>query len=581
MKYAKQYGFKVASPCIAQACIESAFGTSNKAKHHNYFGLKYRDNRLTCHSGKFSDSSAEQNDDGSYYGINDYWFEFASMEKGVEGYFQFINIDHYAEVKKANTPISYLEAIKDAGYATAHDYVSAVNRVIIQYNLTQYDSFSDWVINNMSSEINIIQNTGFQGYNVSTRSVPPKFIVIHYVGAGGSAKNNVAYFNGGNRQASADFFVDENNICQYNPDINEYNTWHCGGGLQSSSGHSFYGICTNGNSIGIEMCCYEIGDDIWRFKPQTITNTVNLVKYLMNEFNIPVSNVIRHFDVTGKYCPGVDGWIPTIESRSEIAWNGFKAQLGGTIPSVVKTEILKKGASGESVETLQLNLVAIGYSIEADGDFGAKTEAAVKDFQKKYNLEVDGIVGQQTKDKMSEVIKALTKPTAKTEEINSGKSSSNELKKGMRNSAVKALQQKLVELGYAITPDGRFGPNTDRIVREFQAKYNLLVDGIVGENTMDKINYLLAEKSVKDNTDLITDVSKPEIKYVGKVTANKLNVREGAGLNYNKVAAYPVLEKGNLVDVYDEIDAEDGSRWLYIRIGGKIFGYVSADYIAH
>ena len=282
---------------------------------------------------------------------------------------------------------------------------------------------------------------------------------------------------------------------------------------------------------------------------------------------------------------GAHGSTPGDQTGKEILirplrnypWDCILRYTGETSPN----EILKKGSVGTAVINLQKSLITLGYSIEADGDFGAKTEAAVKDFQKKYNLEVDGIVGQQTRNKISEVIKPLTNPTPKTEEINSGKSSSNELKKGMRNSAVKALQQKLVELGYVITPDGRFGPNTDRIVREFQAKYNLLVDGIVGENTMDIINYLLAEKSIKDNIDLITDVSKPEIKYVGKVMANKLNVREGAGLNYNKVAAYPVLEKGNLVDVYDEIDAEDGSRWLYIRIGGKIFGYVSADYIAH
>ena len=39
-KYAQKYGFKVASPAIAQACLESAYGTSPKALHHNYFGLK-------------------------------------------------------------------------------------------------------------------------------------------------------------------------------------------------------------------------------------------------------------------------------------------------------------------------------------------------------------------------------------------------------------------------------------------------------------------------------------------------------------------------------------------------------------
>ena len=54
-KYAKQYGHKICSAAIGQACLESAYGTSNKAKHHNYFGLKYRANRLTSNNGYFID----------------------------------------------------------------------------------------------------------------------------------------------------------------------------------------------------------------------------------------------------------------------------------------------------------------------------------------------------------------------------------------------------------------------------------------------------------------------------------------------------------------------------------------------
>ena len=107
IKYAKQYGFKVASPAIAQACLESGYGTSSKAKHHNYFGLKYRANRLTVNNGTFIDRSSEQKLDGSYVPITDQWFNFDTMEKGVEGYFQFINIANYSKVKTANTPLQY------------------------------------------------------------------------------------------------------------------------------------------------------------------------------------------------------------------------------------------------------------------------------------------------------------------------------------------------------------------------------------------------------------------------------------------------------------------------------------------
>ena len=65
-KYAPVYGICVHSPIIAQACLESAYGTSHKAQYHNYFGLKYRGDRLDCHNGYFSDTSSEQNEDGTY-----------------------------------------------------------------------------------------------------------------------------------------------------------------------------------------------------------------------------------------------------------------------------------------------------------------------------------------------------------------------------------------------------------------------------------------------------------------------------------------------------------------------------------
>ena len=141
-KYAKQYGFKVASAAIAQACLESAFGTSNKAKYHNYFGLKWRPNRVTVNKGTFTDSGSEQNANGSYTPISTSWYSFENMEKGVEGYFQFINIANYKKVKEATNAYDYLKAIKDAGYATSLNYVDNVYNVVKTYNLTQYDNFT-------------------------------------------------------------------------------------------------------------------------------------------------------------------------------------------------------------------------------------------------------------------------------------------------------------------------------------------------------------------------------------------------------------------------------------------------------
>ena len=57
-KYAPLYNIQVASPIIAQACLESAYGTSFKAKYHNYFGLKYRANRVSVNNGYFTDGGS-------------------------------------------------------------------------------------------------------------------------------------------------------------------------------------------------------------------------------------------------------------------------------------------------------------------------------------------------------------------------------------------------------------------------------------------------------------------------------------------------------------------------------------------
>lgn len=140
IKYAPKYGIMVASPIIAQACLESSYGKSEKAKHHNYFGLKYRKNRVSCNNGYFSDSSLEQKNDGSYIPINTDWYSFNSMDSGIEGYFQFINTSKYSNLKGVADPKIYLELIKKDGYATSLEYVQNVYSVILKWNLEKYDN---------------------------------------------------------------------------------------------------------------------------------------------------------------------------------------------------------------------------------------------------------------------------------------------------------------------------------------------------------------------------------------------------------------------------------------------------------
>ena len=76
--------------------------------------------------------------------------------------------------------------------------------------------------------------------------------------------------------------------------------------------------------------------------------------------------------------------------------------LDGSVPSDLPT--LRRGSRGEYVTLLQTKLIQLGYDVGgtgADGVYGAKTEAAVKAFQKDHGLVADGITGPRTWEALS------------------------------------------------------------------------------------------------------------------------------------------------------------------------------------
>lgn len=149
-----------------------------------------------------------------------------------------------------------------------------------------------------------------------------EYIVIHFTANNGdTAKNNADYFaNNKNLLASAHYFVDENEVWQ---SVNDADTaWHCGG---KSYRHP---SCRNANSIGVEMCSRKDNSGVYYIKEETIKNTIELVKTLMVKHNVPIENVIRHYDVTGKNCPA-----PFVENA--VKWVEFKDKLS---PLSVKLE---------------------------------------------------------------------------------------------------------------------------------------------------------------------------------------------------------------------------------------------------
>ena len=143
------------------------------------------------------------------------------------------------------------------------------------------------------------------------------------------------------------------------------------------------------------------------------------------------------------------------------------------------TTRLEKGSTGSDVKDLQTKLKKLGYyDAYVDGDYGDTTVAAVKAFQKKYNLTADGIAGKETLKKLDSVYK----------NADSDKDDDS-LRMGDSGSAVKDLQTKLKKLGYYDgTVDSTFGSGTYAAVRAFQKKYNLTADGVAGSETLKKLD---------------------------------------------------------------------------------------------
>lgn len=165
-----------------------------------------------------------------------------------------------------------------------------------------------------------------------------KYLVIHYTAGASSAAGRAKGMKSSwekSKKASADFGVDDATMVQFNPDPSSYYCWAVGGGN---------GI-TNANSISIEICsnlksgtsASKPNHEGWYYTEASLNNAVKLAKILMKKYNIPIERVVRHYDVTGKLCPGIIGWndgkiytasgSSTNKKNNSLKWQDFKNRL--------------------------------------------------------------------------------------------------------------------------------------------------------------------------------------------------------------------------------------------------------------
>ena len=147
------------------------------------------------------------------------------------------------------------------------------------------------------------------------------------------------------------------------------------------------------------------------------------------------------------------------------------------------------------------------------------------------------------------------------------------LKKGMKGTDVKAMQELLIASGYPLRQhgaDGSFGDETETAVKAFQKAMRLTVDGIVGEKTL---SALIAEATASEAADApdSPDLSVAPPATAGKliVTGGTVNVRTGPGTQYDVATR---------VKQSDLLEAVPVGGWIPVMIGGRVL-WVSGQYV--
>lgn len=218
--------------------------------------------------------------------------------------------------------------------------------------------------------------------NYSIRKASPNGIVLHHAAANGTVETiHKGHQNRGWAGIGYHFYVRKNgSVYRGRPE-----NWV--GAHTSGHNSTKLGICAEGNFEKEKMS-------------ETQKNAIiELLAYLRNKYgNL---KVYGHRDLDATACPGKN------YPFNEIV-NGKVKEEAKEVSKEVNTvniamNVIGKGDEGEQVKTLQRLLMALGYdlgSYGADGDFGSKTDTAVKAFQKKNKLDVDGIVGKDTWNKI-------------------------------------------------------------------------------------------------------------------------------------------------------------------------------------
>lgn len=198
------------------------------------------------------------------------------------------------------------------------------------------------------------------------RTEPVRYLVIHYTGnRGDTAENNARYYASTFLETSAHYFVDESCIVRSVPEKDT--AWHCG----RADGRYRHPGCRNANSIGIEICMWDRQGGI---RQRAIDRAAGLAREIMERYGMGTTQVLRHYDVTGKCCPA-----PFVSSPE--AWAEFQSKLGGSTMDEERIQAIVREAVERALEERERALAEAEHRISpwAAGSWRKAVERGIYD----------------------------------------------------------------------------------------------------------------------------------------------------------------------------------------------------------
>lgn len=128
------------SVIIAQAILESGWGTSELAKYNNFFGLNNYNDGYLVNAGTVVKKVSQEHNGKVTYNYEE-MASFETIDDCFKSLKKWYTRPHYIQNLKAagNDSFKQIEAIKKSGYATSSQYVEAITRIIKENNLLRYD----------------------------------------------------------------------------------------------------------------------------------------------------------------------------------------------------------------------------------------------------------------------------------------------------------------------------------------------------------------------------------------------------------------------------------------------------------